>query len=727
MDYCAKRGYLERMLINDALKPKALAFSLLVRITSGFSDEKIIGRGASAKVYKGSIGNRSVAVKKLIVAPSQESQFKQEIECMMRVKHKNIVRFLGYCSESQGSVARYNGILVMADTQQRLLCFEYLPRGSLDKYITDASDPGLEWKECYQIINGICQGLHQLHKDNILHMDLKPGNILLDDNMVPKIADFGISRCMDENQSRVHTENQRGSWGYWAPEHVNNGDITKKCDLYSLGVIIMEILTGSKKCPDHGSNDVVESWINRLGEAPTNAQLEQIRVCAQLGIECMNQQPDKRPSDMKDIIDRLEKAGGTQEIQESGKLLHVQPTVLLFDMQPGKLIPCSLQLTNNTDEHIVFKLETTERVKWSQHFMTRLPLYGIVTARSTYTLVLTVLEWDVPDERFCDMILQSCTSSYDFIWKVGGKLGCAAFFEVKKTENAVNEVKLTAFLSEKKAHPISEPTGPGVKILSVEKPRTPLLSMDAHPSKPWIITGHACGHVRIWNHQTTAQRLLYSFKVSLGSVFSVKFIARKQWFISSSAEGLIHVYSYETKMQKLKSFRAHDGPISLAVHPTQPYVLSSPYYAGHHEKRLWDWNKGWECTRTFETEYFTRDLVCQVAFDPKETNDLFASASSHTVKVWSLDSSKSNYTLPGFFDGVNVLEFYTRDDQQYLIIISSNDNATKVWDMQKKEYVANNKLQTLSPVDSVFSHPNLPILLTPSASGAYFWSPKDFR
>lgn len=71
--------------------------------------------------------------------------------------------------------------------------------------LTDAC-PGLEWKERYQIINGICQGLHQLHKANILHMDLKPENTLLDDNMVPKIADFGISRCIDENQSKVHTE-----------------------------------------------------------------------------------------------------------------------------------------------------------------------------------------------------------------------------------------------------------------------------------------------------------------------------------------------------------------------------------------------------------------------------------------------------------------------------------------------------------------------------------------
>lgn len=138
-----------------------------------------------------------------------------------------------------------------------------------------------------------------------------------------------------------------------------------------------------------------------------------------------------------------------QEIQESGEL-HVHPTVLLFDLQPGKLIPCSLQLTNNTDEHIAFKLST-----WSQPIMGRLPLYGIVTARSTYTLVLTASESDIPDETFCDMILQSCKSPYDFIWKFGD--GCEHFFEIKKRDgNVMNEVKLTAFLSDNKGQSIPE-------------------------------------------------------------------------------------------------------------------------------------------------------------------------------------------------------------------------------------------------------------------------------
>nr|AGT16786.1 Protein kinase-like domain [Saccharum hybrid cultivar R570] len=213
MDGKVSVGYnvLERMLLNENEKPTKLPLSLLEAITNNFSNEQEIGRGGFAVVYKGMLGIGKVAVKKLSERLDLlDQKYSREVHCLMKARHKNIVRFLGYCSDTQGEMVDYEGKLVMADLRNRLLCFEFVPGGSLCDYITDASS-GLEWRVRYQIIKGICEGLHYLHENHIVHLDLKPANILLDDKMVPKIADFGISRCFDENQSKDITSKLIGS------------------------------------------------------------------------------------------------------------------------------------------------------------------------------------------------------------------------------------------------------------------------------------------------------------------------------------------------------------------------------------------------------------------------------------------------------------------------------------------------------------------------------------
>ncbi|OEL29506.1 Cysteine-rich receptor-like protein kinase 15 [Dichanthelium oligosanthes] len=203
---------LEDMLQDENVNPRDLPVTLLKAITKDFSDDLQIGNGGFAVVYKGLLGNGgTVAVKKLTNAIDiDDDKFQRELGCLMSVRHKNIVRFLGYCADTQGKMCDFGGKFVMADVRQRLLCFEYLPKGSLEHYISDAS-VGLEWRKRYQIIKGICEGLHYLHGKRIVHLDLKPANILLDDDMVPKIADFGLSRCFDENQSRTITTKLMGS------------------------------------------------------------------------------------------------------------------------------------------------------------------------------------------------------------------------------------------------------------------------------------------------------------------------------------------------------------------------------------------------------------------------------------------------------------------------------------------------------------------------------------
>ncbi|CAM0958874.1 unnamed protein product [Alopecurus aequalis] len=287
---------LECLLCDETAEPKSLPLPLLEEITKGFSDEQKIGSGGFAVVYKGMLDNRIVAVKRMSDAYMDEMVFQREIECLMMAKHKNVVRFLGYCANTQGSMESYDGKLVMADVNQRLLCFEYLPRGSLHEYITDMSR-GLRWRDRYQIITGICHGLHYLHQKNIVHLDLKPANILLDDNWVPKIADFGLSRCFDEMKSRAISKIV-GTIGYLAPESFNHTEVTYRhsyrLDIYSLGVVITEILTGEKGY--HDVDNVVASWINKVEESHSDVQLQQVRVCAEIAIECIDSNPAKRPN-----------------------------------------------------------------------------------------------------------------------------------------------------------------------------------------------------------------------------------------------------------------------------------------------------------------------------------------------------------------------------------------------------------------------------------------------
>lgn len=258
---------LECMLCDETAEPKALPLSLLEEITDGFSDQRQIGSGAFAVVYKGVLENRTVAVKRMSNTYMYEKEFQREVECLMMVNHENVVWFLGYCADTQGTMARHEGKFIMADVQQRLLCFEYLPKGSLHEYITDTSRE-LRWRDRYQIITGICQGLHYLHQKNILHLDLKPANILLDDSWVPKITDFGISRCFDQMQSQVITS-IAGTPGYLAPESFNCTEVTYRnsyrLDIYSLGVITTEILTGEKGY--HDVDKVVESWSDMLEDS----------------------------------------------------------------------------------------------------------------------------------------------------------------------------------------------------------------------------------------------------------------------------------------------------------------------------------------------------------------------------------------------------------------------------------------------------------------------------
>ncbi|PWZ25275.1 Coatomer subunit beta'-2 [Zea mays] len=204
------------------------------------------------------------------------------------------------------------------------------------------------------------------------------------------------------------------------------------------------------------------------------------------------------------------------------------------------------------------------------------------------------------------------------------------------------------------------------------------------------------------------------------SVRSAKFIARKQWVVAGADDMFIRVYNYNT-MDKVKVFEAHTDYIRcVAVHPTQPFVISS---SDDMLIKLWDWDKGWVCTQIFEGH---SHYVMQVTFNPKDTNTFASASLDRTIKIWSLGSPDPNFTLDGHSKGVNCVDYFTGGDRPYLIT-GSDDQTAKVWDYQTKSCV-----QTLEGhahnVSAVCFHPELPIIITGSEDGTVrMWHSTTYR
>ncbi|KAM0836425.1 hypothetical protein ACQ4PT_062335 [Festuca glaucescens] len=243
-----------KRILDGVEDPRDLPLALLQKITGNFSGDRIIGQGAFGEVYMGVLGERIVAVKKIHISVHtiDDKLFRRELTSLMKISHENVIRFLGYCSNENQKAIKQDGSgkLIFPSVLERLLCLEYIGNGSLDKHITDELR-GLDWETRYEIIIGICKGLHYLHEEKeIIHMDLKPANILFhnqDDKYIPKITDFGLSRP-NENS---HTVGKcYGTEGYLAPEYRDHSETTPACDIYSLGAIIRQLVTGCTDIPN---------------------------------------------------------------------------------------------------------------------------------------------------------------------------------------------------------------------------------------------------------------------------------------------------------------------------------------------------------------------------------------------------------------------------------------------------------------------------------------------
>ncbi|XP_061353840.1 cysteine-rich receptor-like protein kinase 44 [Gastrolobium bilobum] len=286
--------------VDNEIEPtETLQFNFnTIRIaTNNFSETNMLGRGGFGPVYKGKLSNgQEVAVKRLSMNSGQgDTEFKNEVQLVAKLQHRNLVRLLGFSLERN----------------ERLLIYEFVPNKSLDYFIFDPIKRAhLDWERRYKIIGGIARGLLYLHEDSrlrIIHRDLKASNILLDEEMNPKISDFGMARLFVVDQTQGNTSRIVGTYGYMAPEYVRQGQFSVKSDVFSFGVLVLEIVTGQKNSGFRNGEDVEDlisfAWKNwRKGTAsniidPTlnDALRNEIIRCIHIGLLCVQERVANRP------------------------------------------------------------------------------------------------------------------------------------------------------------------------------------------------------------------------------------------------------------------------------------------------------------------------------------------------------------------------------------------------------------------------------------------------
>ncbi|KAG0525759.1 hypothetical protein BDA96_06G084500 [Sorghum bicolor] len=226
---------------NGSVGIIAFKYSDLQDATKKFSEK--LGAGGFGSVFKGCLsGSIAIAVKRLDGARQGEKQFRAEVNSIGIIQHINLVKLVGFCCESD----------------KRLLVYEHMPNGSLDSHLFESYGTTLDWNIRYKIAIGVARGLAYLHhgcRDCIIHCDIKPQNILLDASFVPKIADFGMAKFLGRDFSHVVTT-MRGTIGYLAPEWISGTPITPKVDVYSYGMVLLEIISGKRNSIQHSSSDI---------------------------------------------------------------------------------------------------------------------------------------------------------------------------------------------------------------------------------------------------------------------------------------------------------------------------------------------------------------------------------------------------------------------------------------------------------------------------------------
>ena len=293
---------------NLSVPIKQYGYAEVKRMTNSFRDK--LGQGGYGVVYKASLPDgRQVAVKVINESKGNGEEFINEVASISRTSHVNIVSLLGFCYENK-----------------RALIYEFMPNGSLDKFIFKSGFPNalcnLDWNTLYRIAIGIARGLEYLHQgciSRILHLDIKPQNILLDEDFCPKISDFGLAQICQRKDSIVSILGTRGTIGYIAPEVFSRvfGGVSHKSDVYSYGMLILEMIGGRKNYDTGGSctsemyfpdwiyNDleISNNFVNGL--ANSEEETDMVRKITMVSLWCIQTNPLDRPS-MSKVIEMLQ-------------------------------------------------------------------------------------------------------------------------------------------------------------------------------------------------------------------------------------------------------------------------------------------------------------------------------------------------------------------------------------------------------------------------------------
>ncbi|XP_074308321.1 PR5-like receptor kinase [Silene latifolia] len=305
---------------HGPLPTKRYTYRSLKKITNSFEDK--LGEGGYGTVYKGKLPNAQlVAVKLLKESKGNAEEFINEVTSIARTNHVNVVTLLGFCFEGQ----------------RRALLYDFMPNGSLEKFIyAKNSHQLLDLDELFKIAVGIARGLEYLHQGcntRLVHFDIKPHNILLDENFCPKISDFGLAKSFLKNDSIIAMSGARGTVGFIAPELYLNGfgGVSHKSDVYSYGMLVLDMVGFRKALNDqveYSSEKNFPQWIYKQLEKTEEMgdqdlliekEKETLRKMVFVSLWCIQTYPSRRPA-MSRVVEMLEGAVEAMQIPDTPSL-----------------------------------------------------------------------------------------------------------------------------------------------------------------------------------------------------------------------------------------------------------------------------------------------------------------------------------------------------------------------------------------------------------------------